>query len=89
MADASSAADDDTPDGRRTDPPSPELLRAARGGICVACTFAAAVVSSHGSAFLRCRHPHLPKYPPQPLRRCDGFEARRPDRSDEAGRDAS
>jgi hypothetical protein len=50
------------------------LARAARGGVCGACRHAAAVVSARGSAFLRCRHPRLPKYPPQPIVRCDGFE---------------
>jgi len=53
----------------------------------VACAFAALVVSSRGSAFLRCRHPRLPKYPPQPIRRCDGF-AERVEATDESSRES-
>jgi hypothetical protein len=50
-------------------------VRAARGGICSGCRFAELIVSSRGAGFLRCRHRGLPKYPPQPVLRCGGFQA--------------
>ena len=49
------------------------IARAARGGLCSACTHARAVESSRGSAFLRCDHPDLPRFPPMPVIACDGF----------------
>jgi hypothetical protein len=64
-------------DGPTGDAPTGRPLeRAARGGICARCRYADAVVSARGSAFLRCRHPDIPKYPPQPLRSCAGFRPR-------------
>jgi len=50
--------------------------RAARGGVCATCTHARVITSARGSVFLRCDHPRLPKYPPQPMHRCNGWEAR-------------
>lgn len=49
------------------------LLRAARGGLCGACQNARLVRNPRGSVFARCVHPDLPKYPGQPVLRCEGF----------------
>ena len=48
-------------------------MRAARGGLCGACAHARLVRNPRGSVFARCTHPDLPKYPPQPVLRCEGF----------------
>jgi hypothetical protein len=50
--------------------------RAARGGLCAICAFAALVPTPSGSLFLRCRHVSMPKYPTMPVRRCAAFAAR-------------
>jgi hypothetical protein len=50
--------------------------RAARGGLCAVCAFAALVPTSSGSLFLRCRHASMPKYPTMPVLRCAAFAAR-------------
>ncbi len=34
------------------------------------------LVQTERSTFLLCKHPELPKYPPQPVRTCPGFVAR-------------
>jgi hypothetical protein len=34
------------------------------------------LVQTERSTFLLCKHPALPKYPPQPVRTCPGFVAR-------------
>ncbi len=57
----------DGPDG------VPSLARAAAGGLCGACVHARAIASSRGSAFLRCDHPDLPRFPSVPVIACDGF----------------
>jgi hypothetical protein len=48
-----------------------------RAGLCATCTHARLVVSSRGSAFLRCALADLdaafPRYPPLPVRACDGY----------------
>lgn len=45
--------------------------------LCLACTHGQRVVSGTGSQFLLCRlalsDKHYPKYPPQPVVRCDGY----------------
>lgn len=46
----------------------------ARGGVCGTCRHARLVSTPRGSAFLRCLHPKMPKYPPQPLWRCAYLE---------------
>lgn len=53
-----------------------ELERIARGGLCGGCLWARLVRSARGSGFLLCRHPELPKYPPQPLTACPGHRPR-------------
>lgn len=51
----------------------PSVARAARGGLCAACVHARAIASSRGSAFLRCDHPDVPRFPTVPVIACDGF----------------
>lgn len=46
------------------------LAEAAQGGLCTNCRWAEEVVSSKGSAFIRCKHAAMPKYPPQPVLLC-------------------
>lgn len=58
-----------------TDEDAADLGRAAQGGICAACRHGRLVRSAGGSVFLLCKHPDLPKYPPQPVLDCHGFEA--------------
>jgi hypothetical protein len=47
-------------------------------GLCPRCRHVRVVVSGHGSTFLRCAKqrvdPRFPKYPPQPILACPGFE---------------
>jgi hypothetical protein len=47
-------------------------------GMCPACKHVRAVESAKGSCFLLCLRaksdPRFPKYPPQPLFTCRGFE---------------
>lgn len=48
-------------------------------GLCPECVHVHIVKSAKGSVFLRCKRSKLdsrwPKYPPQPVGRCKGFEA--------------
>ncbi len=50
----------------------------AHGGLCPTCVRVQRIVSGKGSAFLLCtlskRDLRFPKYPPQPVLRCAGFE---------------
>jgi hypothetical protein len=47
--------------------------------LCESCVRMREVISAKGSRFLLCRlaqsNPAYPKYPPQPVVRCPGFEA--------------
>jgi hypothetical protein len=47
-------------------------------GLCDSCAHVRAVTSARGSTFLLCERsksdPRYPKYPPQPVVRCAGFE---------------
>ena len=49
------------------------------GGLCPECANLKIVESSKGSVFLMCRlakdDPRFPKYPPQPVRSCQGFQS--------------
>lgn len=49
-------------------------------GLCEGCRWAAVVRSGRGSSFLRCGlsdgDARLPRYPPLPVRSCEGFEPR-------------
>ena len=48
-------------------------------GLCPECAHVHIVKSAKGSVFLRCKRSKLdsrwPKYPPQPVGRCEGYEA--------------
>ncbi|HTF90231.1 MAG TPA: hypothetical protein VK843_17580 [Planctomycetota bacterium] len=66
------------PDGEKTargpaDPPRPPY-----GGLCSECRHARTIRSDKGSVFVLCGKakddPRFPRYPPQPVARCTGFE---------------
>jgi hypothetical protein len=66
------------------------MNRPLHGGLCQACTHVRTITSARGSVFLLCTRatsdPRYPKYPPQPVWACRGFEPRgadRPPREDE------
>ena len=46
--------------------------------LCDVCIFRRVIVSNKGSRFLLCEKsksdPRFPKYPPQPLVQCEGFQ---------------
>jgi hypothetical protein len=46
--------------------------------LCESCVWLREVISGRGSRFLLCQlsksNPDYPKYPPQPVRHCDGYE---------------
>lgn len=48
--------------------------------LCEICVHAKEVISGKGSRFLLCRKAmedhRFPKYPPQPVLKCEGFERR-------------
>lgn len=52
--------------------------RVPRTGLCPDCRHVKAITSDRGSTFLLCRKsaedPRYPKYPPQPVVSCAGFE---------------
>jgi hypothetical protein len=56
--------------------------------ICETCEHMREVISGTGSRFLLCRlsqaDPCFPKYPPQPVLKCDGYNDRQPPRRSEA-----
>ena len=44
--------------------------------LCLACVFSRAVSGRLGQAYVLCRNDSIPeKYPRQPVRACDGYEA--------------
>ncbi len=49
-----------------------------RQSLCVTCGQARTIVSGKGSRFLLCQKwaddRRFPKYPPQPVERCEGYE---------------
>ncbi len=49
-----------------------------RQSLCETCSLMREVVTPKGSRFLLCQlsqtKPEYPKYPPQPVVRCDGYE---------------
>ena len=49
--------------------------------LCETCAWMREVVTPKGSRFLLCQlstsDPAYPKYPPQPVGRCDGYQAKR------------
>ncbi len=56
----------------------PERSSPAWHGLCETCAHLRQVTSARGSTFLLCERsrtdPRYPKYPPQPVVRCAGFE---------------
>ena len=50
--------------------------------LCETCAWVREVVTPKGSRFLLCRLSHTdpayPKYPPQPVVRCDGYQKNEP-----------
>lgn len=65
--------------GERVDGPRP--ARPVPGGshsLCARCRHVETITSARGSTFLRCglqrSDPRFPKYPPQPVLSCPGFE---------------
>ena len=64
----------------RGDTPRPDDVprRADGAGLCPRCRHVRPIVSERGSTFLRCMKqrsdPRFPKYPPQPVLACPGFE---------------
>ena len=51
------------------------LLKAARGGLCGGCAAARLVRSSREGVFVGCTEPKMPKYPGQPVLRCNFYRA--------------
>jgi hypothetical protein len=64
-----------------------------RESLCEWCVHMQEVVTGKGSRFLLChlavRDPRFPKYPPQPVRQCSAFEARRPEQQSGRGSEDS
>ncbi|MFT7677243.1 MAG: hypothetical protein ACI8QC_001221 [Planctomycetota bacterium] len=56
-----------------------EAQAAGPRGLCPGCSHVHIVKSPRGSLFLRCTRSkedaRFAKYPPQPVRRCEGYEA--------------
>jgi hypothetical protein len=57
--------------------------------LCETCAHRREIVTPRGSRFLLCRRsimePCYPRYPPQPVVRCDGHETRDESERDEKG----
>ena len=49
--------------------------------LCETCTWMREIVTPKGSRFLLCQlsqsNPNYPKYPPQPVVRCEGYQAKK------------
>lgn len=49
------------------------------GGLCAKCRHRRVIRSERGSVFVLCQRakddPRFPRYPPQPVARCSGFES--------------
>lgn len=58
--------------------PDPRSVPSSRFGLCPQCRHVKQVSSERGSTFLLCRKSaadaRYPKYPPQPVVSCPGFE---------------
>ena len=58
-------------------PPKPRIS-SPYGGLCGECSHARTIRSERGSVFVLCElarsDPRFPRYPPQPVVRCPGFE---------------
>lgn len=59
--------------------PRPEALPPRAAGLCPRCRAARRIESARGSVFLLCERsredPRFPRYPPQPVVACAGFES--------------
>jgi len=53
-------------------------MRETPTSLCEGCARMREVISGRGSRFLLCQHsrvdPRFPKYPPQPVVRCEGYD---------------
>jgi hypothetical protein len=53
------------------------VIPSAERGLCATCVHAQIVTSARGSTFSLCKlsfsDPRFPKYPPLPVRECDGY----------------
>lgn len=73
-------ASPEPPESSRPPRPPPEGPRAPSPGasLCPACRHVHLVTSARGSTFYLCTRsrtdPRYPKYPPQPVRACPGYE---------------
>ena len=51
-------------------------------GLCLTCRWMRSISNRRGSTFYRCGRadtdPRFPRYPPLPVRQCDGYEAAPP-----------
>jgi len=60
-------------------PPQAERPPARPGNLCEVCRHVRRIQNAKGSVFLLCRRsesqPEFPKYPPQPVVECRGFES--------------
>jgi hypothetical protein len=60
-------------------PPGREPARTRPRSLCELCRHVRRIESAKGSGFLLCRRsesePRFPKYPPQPVVECGGFES--------------
>jgi hypothetical protein len=58
--------------------------------LCETCALMRQIVTPKGSRFLLCHlsqtNPDYPKYPPQPVVRCDGYRKEGPDKGNLHGR---
>lgn len=63
---------DPRPDRERQGPRSPY------GGLCASCSHVRTIASERGSVFVLCglsrEDARFPRYPPQPVVRCTGFQ---------------
>jgi len=60
------------------DPRASRQVGDGRAGLCASCTHLQIVRSARGSEFVLCRlsfsDPRFPKYPPQPVLECAGYQ---------------
>lgn len=58
----------------------PDAGQAAAWGLCATCTHRITITSDRGSVFVQCGlakvDPRFRKYPPLPVRACDGYTPR-------------
>jgi hypothetical protein len=63
------------PEPEERPPPAPRSLH---GGLCPRCVWVRVLTSDRGSTFLQCgrakQDARFPRYPPQPVVECPGYE---------------